>query len=259
MLGVLPVVAIIDTGIDSARIDPRRLVPGINLSLDGPDDDPHDPHGHGTAIATTVLANADALVLPVKLIGNRGYLRDAGQLEVAFEWLVNHASAIDVVCASFADAGHATADAPHRDSELRRHILALREAGIPVVAPAGNGYALNRLSNPQGMAWPAILREVVSVGALGPAAATLSHHTQRVHDSLGTGCRTTLFAAPGAPGGTSGAAAVVAGRLAALRATHSSAGVTELVERLLENCRPVRDDNDLLWPALTPSPSKTSP
>jgi subtilisin family serine protease len=255
----LPVVAIIDTGLDPARIDPGRLVPGVNLSLDG--DDTHDPHGHGTAIAATVLANSNALVLPVKLIGNRGYLRADSQLEVAFEWIVDRASELAVVCASFADASHATDDDLHRDSVLRRHILALREAGVPVVAPAGNAYALNRLRNPQGMAWPAILREVVSVGALGLDGATLSHHTQRVHDSLGTGCRTTLFAAPGAPGGTSGAAAVVAGRLADLRAAHPSASVAELVGRLLEGTRTVRDDNDLDWPVLapTPSPPQTSP
>jgi hypothetical protein len=195
----------------------------------------------------------------VKLIGNRGYLREDAQLEIAFECLVNRASTVDVVCASFADTSHATTDDLHRDSVLRRHILALREAGIPVVAPAGNGYALNRLLNPQGMAWPAILREVVSVGALGPDGATLSHHTQRVHDSLGTGCRTTLFASPGAPGGTSGAAAVVAGRLADLRAAHPSVDVAELVRRLLDDCRTIGDDNALLWPALRPSPSKTSP
>jgi hypothetical protein len=254
----LPVVAIIDTGIDSARVDQRGVAPGVNLSLDGPDDDTHDPHGHGTAIAATVLANSDALVLPVKLIGNRGYLRSGDQLEVAFEWLVNRASAVDVVCASFADASHATTDDLHRDSVLRRHILALREAGIPVVAPAGNAYALNRLRNPQGMAWPAILREVVSVGALGPDGATLSHHTQRVHGPRGTGCRTTIFAAPGPPAGTSGAAAVVAARLADLRAAHPSADVAELVDRLLENCGAV-SDGELLWPALTPSPSRTSP
>jgi hypothetical protein len=217
-----PAVAIVDTGVDPARADPRRIVPGVNLSLDGAVDDTGDPHGHGTAIAITVLANSSAVVLPVKLIGNRGYLRGDVSLEDAFAWMVERRSGIAVVCASFADASHTASDEPHRESELRRHILALREAGIPVVAPAGNWYALNRHRDPQGMAWPAILREVVSVGALAPAGDTLSHHTQRVHASRGTWCRTTVFAPPGAPGGTSGAAAVVAGRLADLRAAGST-------------------------------------
>jgi subtilisin family serine protease len=251
---VPPAVAIVDTGIDPARSSPRRVVPGVNLSLDGARDDTGDPHGHGTAIATTVLANSSALVMPVKVIGNRGYLRGDVSLEDAFAWMVERRADIAVVCASFADASHAATDEPHRASEMRRHILTLREAGIPVVAPAGNGYALNRHRDPQGMAWPAILREVVSVGALGLGGETLSHHTQRVHRSLGTGCHTTVFASPGAPGGTSGAAAVVAGRLADLREARLSDDVAQLVERLLEGCALVRDDNDLLWPALRVTP-----
>jgi hypothetical protein len=253
-------VAILDTGIDPARIDPARLVPGIDLTMGGGPSDSVDPHGHGTAMAATVIANSGARVMPVRIICERGYLREDSLIETAFEWIVGRGD-IDVVCAAFADHGHSTTDASHRDSVLRRHVLALSDAGVPVVAPAGNGYALNRLSHPQGMAWPAILREVVSVGALGPDGVSLSHHTQRVHESIGTGCRTTIFAPSGPPGGTSGAAAVVAGRLAELRALDPGASVAELVERLLEDCVRAGDDSGLRWPALPVrvSPAGTSP
>jgi hypothetical protein len=96
------------------------------------------------------------------------------------------------------------------------------------------------------MAWPAILRETVSVGAMkrGPDGWVLSNHTQPLHVSLGTGCHTTVFAEPGPPGGTSGAAAIVAGRLADLRATYSSAGVQELLARMLQDSCEARDESD---------------
>jgi len=101
-------------------------------------------------------------------------------------------------------------------------------------------YPRFRLAQPQGMAWPAILREVISVGALDGTG--LHFLSQRLHESHGSGCRTTLFATPAPPGDTSGAAARIAGRLAALGGD---------VDRLLTETTPVRDDADgLVWPSI---------
>jgi len=250
------VVAIVDTGLAPERFDARLLVPGVNLSLDGPEHDTLDRHGHGTLVASTVVAAAPgARVMPVKLMGDRGYLRSGEQLEASFEWILEHRAArhIGVVCASFADASHLTTDESFRGTRLQQLIAALREAGVPTVAPAGNGYPLRRRESLQGMAWPAILREVVSAGALesGAEGMRLSRASQRLHADLGTGCSTTVFAEPGPPGGTSGAAAVVAGRLAVLRAANPVATVDELVARLLNAGFRAPDEDSLAWPALS--------
>jgi subtilisin family serine protease len=256
-LKLRPTVAVIDTGVDLDKVGRHRITPGVNFSLDGDGDDTHDPHGHGTAITATILDRSAAIVLPVKLICETGYLRAEDQLEVAFAWIIANCAtrSIDVVCASFADASHDTSDERYRGSGLHRHIAALRASGIAVVAPAGNRYAHHRHRGPQGMGWPAILREVVSVGELLPGGATLSSDTQRLHVSMGTGCQTTIFAFPGAPGGTSGAAAVVAARLADLRAAHPKAQVEALLNLLRQDAPTARDESGLLWPALRPAPA----
>jgi hypothetical protein len=102
------------------------------------------------------------------------------------------------------------------------------------------------------MAWPAILREVVSVGAVERRAGLLwlTPTTQRLHSVVGTGCRTTVFTEPGEPGETSGAAAVVAGCLAALVMRDPGLPAEELVRLVLHHRRPAQDDSGLGWAAV---------
>jgi subtilisin family serine protease len=246
------VVAVIDTGADPKRLPTDRLILGVNLSREGPEHDTTDAHGHGTAISSGIfLCSAHAVVMPVKLLGAHGYLREADQLEVAFEWILERCEALGVavVCAPFADANNLTTDERFRGTRLQLSIAALREAGVATVAPAGN---VPFWDGTPGMAWPAILREVVSVGAVErtPAGLRLSGHTQRLPAGLGTGCATTVFAEPKGLGGTSGAAAAVAARLADLRSEHPTASVDALVERLLEAGHAARDGSRATWPIL---------
>ena len=81
-------VAILDIGIDPARFEPDRLVPGIDLTAEGEASDRADPHGHGTAMAGTVIASSGARVMPVRIICERGYLREDSLIETAFEWIL---------------------------------------------------------------------------------------------------------------------------------------------------------------------------
>lgn len=251
------VVAIIDTGLAVERLGQAVVLPGVNLSREGDDDDTADHHGHGTAVALTILRLAPrARLVPVKLMGRRGVLRRSDGLEAAFAWLLERRDAlgIEIICAPFADSSHATTDEPQRGSRLCEQIAALREMGAPTVAAAGNWYPEHRGRRPQGMAWPAILREVVSVGAARREAGSLSLSptSQRLHADLGTGCRTTVFALPGEPGETSGAAASVAGCLAALRPIYATAGVDELVRIMLARSRVALDAHKRPWPAIDP-------
>ena len=192
-------------------------------------------------------------------MGKYGYLRSPEQLEVAFEWILEHEAplAIRVVCAAFADASHLSTDAPFRASPLHQYVVALRAAGVATVAPAGNFYRASRRWSDQGMAWPAILREVISVGALrtGPDGLYLTDDTQRLHAETSGACQTTVFVEPGEPGESSGAAAVVTGRLLALRSAHPRATVDELVARLLQQRRIAHDASGFGWPAISSAPA----
>ena len=256
---MFPTAAVVDTGVSQERLATGALLSGVNLSGEGSPETTADDNGHGTAVAATILRVAGwARIVPVKLMGKYGYLRSAGQLEVAFEWIVEHqaALAIQVVCAAFADTSHLTTDAHFRDSPLQRHVAALRAAGVATVTPAGNAYRSSWCWSDQGMAWPAILREVISVGAVrnGADGLYLTQDTQRLHAERGGACRTTVFAEPEEPGESSGAAAVVAGHLLALRTAHPHATVDKLEVLLRMHCRVARDASTFRWPAITSAP-----
>ena len=252
---VYPTIAVIDTGISADLLENASVIPGINLSGEGLENDTNDRNGHGTLVASTILRFAPrAPILPIKLIVDCGYLRLPDRLETSFEWVLEHHISLNigVICAAFSDSSHSTDDQLHRGTRLQETIAALRKAGVATVAPAGNRYQRNRIWDEQGMAWPAILREVISVGAIthGNELPRLSSRTQRLHSRIGTGCCTTTFALPGEPGGTSGAAAVVAGCLAALKGTYPEKTVDELIKQLMLFHYYVTDDNNLTWPVL---------
>jgi subtilisin family serine protease len=246
---------VVDTGIDRDRLKGATLLPGVNLTLEGNPSDSTDHHGHGTAVATTILRFAPRTrLVPVKVMDRRGVLGAPEDLEAAFAWLLEHQASIELglICAPFADTTHATSDEAYRGSRLCRQIESLRALGVATVAAAGNGYTDGRAYNPQGMAWPAILREIVSVGAVRCDAEgfKLARTSQRLHADLGTGCHTTIFAVPEAPGDTSGAAAGVAGFLAAIRPACGNGDVDGLVRTMLASAGLARDEHGLLWPTL---------
>jgi subtilisin family serine protease len=249
-------VAVIDSGVNPLPEFDGRLCAGVNLTSHGAIAGTLDEQGHGTIIARTILTVMPrARIVPIRVMDRRGALEAPELLEEAFAWIQENAArlGIGVVCAAFADTSHSQSDNAWRGSSLQRYVAALREAGIATVAAAGNWYPEHRAREAQGMAWPAILREAISVGGLerSPEGLRLGRTTQRLHTSRGLECQTTVFAEPGPPGETSGAAAVVAGLLASLRATEPEAGVNDLVTRLLDRS-PCVVDGGLSWPAVSP-------
>ncbi len=255
-VGQATVVAVVDTGIDPERLRGAVLLPGVNLTAEGDPGDTADRHGHGTAVAATILRFAPrARLVPIRVIGRRGMLGAPEDLEAAFGWLIEHRASLGLglVCAPFGDSTHATSDAAHRGSRLCEQIAALRALRVATVAAAGNWYAECRAFGPQGMAWPALLREVISVGAARREidGLMLAPTSQRLHAGLGTGCHTTVFAVPGEPGDTSGAAAGVAGLLAAIRSGGREADVDALVRTMLASAQIARDEHGTPWPALS--------
>ncbi len=248
-------VAIIDTGISPDRLDNPIMLPGINLSGEGDENDTSDRGKHGTAVAKTILSIAPhTQLVPIRLMNRWGSLRSREKVEEAFEWILEHHDSlgIKIVCAAFADFSHATSDVEHRGSRLQQQIAALREKNVATVAPAGNWYRKFRRKSPQGMAWPAIIREVISVGEVEQRAdgLWLTARSQRLHASLATGCQTTIFAPSGELGNTSGAAAVVVGKIAALMQTSSQTSQDKIISALLKNRQIASDENGLNWPSI---------
>jgi hypothetical protein len=240
-------VAVIDTGIDPERVNAAHLLPGLNLSDEGESDETIDYGTHGTAIAQTILQIApEVRIVPIKIVNRQGILRNLEAMSIAFEWILEHHDRLNirVVCAAIADTTCSKSDEYYAEHPLRPLIARLRDAQVATVAAAGNWYTHHHR---QGMAFPAILREVISVGAISQTAAgvQLSDHSQRLHPSAGRGCYTTFFVEPGAPGDTSGAAATVSGRLANLAQPQTT--VDQWLEQLEQSCQIVHDEDGLEW------------
>ena len=245
-------VAVIDTGISPECLENPIILPGINLSGEGEVNDTTDSGKHGTEVAKIILSIApQTRLVPIRLMNRWGSLRKREKVEEAFDWILENRAAlgINIVCAAFADFSNATSDAEHRGSRLQQQIAALRDMNVLTVAPAGNWYQQFRRKSPQGMAWPAIIREVISVGEVERRedGLYLTKSTQRLHKTLNTGCQTRIFTTSGQFGSTSGSAAVIVGKIATLAQTSSLISQDKIISELLENQQIASDENGLNW------------
>lgn len=248
-------VAVIDTGISPERLENPVMLPGINLSGEGEIDDTTDSGKHGTEVARTILSIAPhTRLVPIRLMDRYGCLHERGKVDEAFEWILENRKSlgINIVCATFADFSHSTSDAEYRGSRLQQQIATLRELNVLTVAPAGNWYQEFRKKSPQGMAWPGIIQEVISVGEVEQRedGMWLTERTQRLHSSLGTGCQTTVFSTSGELGNTSGAAAVVVGNVVALNQFTSAKGREYIISTLPRSQQVAHDGTVFSWPLL---------
>lgn len=225
--------AVADTGLNTGHVDFTGRVPvQVNFTADngGNVNDATDGQGHGTNVAGIIAAGGDhigmapaANIIPLKVLSNTG----SGSFEAvdqALGWVLeNHAQYnIGVVCMSLGDSGNYTDDtifgsAPVH-SAIQQKIRDLRDAKVAVVIAAGNDYF--RHGSQQGMSFPGVLRECVSVGAVydadegdfayGSGAIAFSTRpgqitpfSQRLHPRTNRFTHTDIFA-PGAPVTSSG-------------------------------------------------------
>ncbi|HEX2162656.1 MAG TPA: S8 family serine peptidase, partial [Thermoanaerobaculia bacterium] len=282
-------VAVCDTGLNVDHVDfAGRVVARRNFTTDdgGDPDVVTDRHGHGSNVAGIVCADGDhrgvapgAGVVPLKV------LRDDGggtfdSVADALQWVLDHHQehGITAVCMSLSAGDNGTDDGPFAQHPVADRIGRLRARRVPVVVAAGNHYFTH--DSRQGMAFPAILRQCVSVGAVydefeGPFTYRSGAHTdasgpdritpfsQRLHESVDAACRTDVFA-PGAPvtssgidgphgesvqQGTSQAAPVTAGVLLLLQELHRRLTgelpeVDDLVALLRQSAVTIHDGDD---------------
>jgi hypothetical protein len=222
-------VAVLDTGLRTTHVDfTGRVVAQYNFTNDnsGNNDDASDGNGHGTNVTGIIAANKlhigiapGAQIIPLKVLSND----DGGSFDAindALQWVIDNRSRYNItaVCMSLGDSDNYTDDEPFSSDEIRLKIQSLRNEKVAVVVAAGNDFYTH--SSQQGMSYPAIFRETVSVGAVYDAregsftyssgAATtesapdrITPFSQRLHETINPIARTDIFA-PGAPITSSG-------------------------------------------------------
>ncbi|MEV6219065.1 S8 family serine peptidase [Nocardia sp. NPDC051833] len=282
-------VAVLDTGLRTTHVDfAGRVKASRNFTTDnnGSPTDAKDGQGHGTNVAGIICAGGvhtgmapRANVVPVKVLDNSGggsflAIRDA------LRWVLANRAAlgISVVCMSLGASDNNTTDAGFAGDGVGVELRKLTDAGVACCVAAGNDYFGH--SSAQGMSYPAIFRQTISVGAVydadegsfsyGSGATALSTapdritpFSQRLHATAGGDCATDIFA-PGAPTtssgirndtgesiqhGTSQATPVVAGVILLvqqlhLRATGTMPSVADVRKWLLAGAVPIVDGDD---------------
>lgn len=222
--------AVLDTGMNTSHVDfGGRVIAQVNLTDDngGNPNDATDGNGHGTNVGGIIAANGDhkgiapeASIIPIKVLNNEGR-GDFVKIGNGLKWVRdNHQQhAITAVCMSLGDGKNYISDEHLENDAVRKLIQELKVNRVAVVIAAGNDYF--RHNSQQGMSYPAIIRECISVGAVYDAeegsfsygnggakafstrAGQITPFSQRLHRSVNRFTATDIFA-PGAPVTSSG-------------------------------------------------------
>jgi subtilisin family serine protease len=231
-------VAVLDTGLNTAHVDfqGNGRIPASRNFVSGKADDTDvsDGNGHGTNVGGIVVAHSDhtgiapgANIVPIKVLDDDGG-GNFNAVDQALAWILAHHDQfkITVVNLSLGDQTNHQDDDEFASDSIREKIKQLRDAKVATVIAAGNDWHTFNPSSAngpvsQGMAYPAIFRETVSVGAVydinrpGPIVyqddtmvdamivGRITPFSQRIHRTLDAGTRTDIFA-PGAPVKSSG-------------------------------------------------------
>ncbi|HET8893691.1 MAG TPA: S8 family serine peptidase [Gaiellaceae bacterium] len=169
-LGSLPTIAVVDSGIDAARVDfsggSRVLTQVTQTSLIG--NSPGDGYGHGTFVAGIAAGSASgysgaapsANLVSIDVMDDQGMALTSDVIAAA-DWIVQNKSAYDIRVANF--SLHSTAPASVFWDPLDRAVEKLWFDGVVVVTASGN-YGVN--GQPSGVLFaPGNDPFVITVGA----------------------------------------------------------------------------------------------
>jgi hypothetical protein len=217
-------VAVASTGLMMEHVDfAGRVIAGRNFTSDngGDPDNAADGNGIATAVTGVIAANGDhvglapaANIVPLKVMLDNGGGNFAWVTQ-ALQWLLdNHQRlGISVVCLDLGDGSNRANDDGLDDDPVASLIGRLAGDRVAVVAPAGNSFV--QYKGQQGMSYPAIVRQCISVAAVFAAAegeyragggataystrpGQITPYSQRLHFSVGQEACTDIFA----PGGS---------------------------------------------------------
>lgn len=221
-------VAVLDTGLRTTHIDfTGRVLTQVNFTNDnaGNPAAAGDGNGHGTNVTGIIAANGrhvgiapNVNIIPIKVLPNVGR-GDFTAVCRALKWVIEHRATynISAVCMSLGDGGNYAKDS-FEQCPLRPLLKLLKQESVAVVAAAGNDFFAHQ--SKQGMGYPAILQEIISVGAVydedigqciypnGAVAFStgtdyIAPFSQRLHEAHNPEKYTELFA-PGAAVSSSG-------------------------------------------------------
>ena len=169
-------VAVLDTGLRVSHTDfAGKVLAQVNYTTDygGTLENADDQHGHGTNVGGIIVAKGihtgiapGANIIPIKVLTNSGGGSFQSIID-ALQWVLdNHATYnISAICMSLGDGGNYRMEAELAGiAAVKDKIAELRSRKIASVVAAGNDFF--RHNSIQGMAYPAIIKEVVSVGAV---------------------------------------------------------------------------------------------
>jgi hypothetical protein len=167
-------IAVLDTGLRTTHVDFAGKVLAVRNFTTDDGSNPNvvtDGNGHGTNVAGVAIGNGlhvgiapGAKVIPLKVLNNTGG-GSFSSIYSALDWVIANKDAygISVVNLSLGDGGNYTSD-PGTSDAVRSRLITLRNAKVATCIAAGNSFY--NYASKQGMAYPGIIRESISVGAL---------------------------------------------------------------------------------------------
>ncbi|TJZ78395.1 serine peptidase [Rhodococcus oryzae] len=217
-------VAVLDTGLRTTHVDfAGRVVPGRNFTRDNGGDPAEvaDGHGHGTNVAGIVCAARihtgiapNARIVPVKVLDDSGG-GSFTDIRDGLDWVLERRSSLGIsaVCMALGASDNRTTDTDMPGDGIGALLQELTDEGVCCCVSAGNDYYAH--GGLQGMSYPAIFRQTISVGsvydadegsfryrdgakAFETAADRMTPFSQRLHRKIGGPCATDIFA-PGSP------------------------------------------------------------
>ena len=232
-------VAVIDTGISTAAIDPASVAEGVNYIR--PQDSTEDKLGHGTAVSAIIVGSEAARmegICPTAALVPLVYCskNEIGQQVGGDTAMVAQAiyDAIDVYGCKIINISSGATDGSER---LRAAVAYAEEKGVLVVSSAGN----SQETAPGAVYYPGGYESVLCVGACnsGGAIASFSQQNDTVDLlALGTDLRLATIKGTRIRGqGTSFSAAIVTGAAAQIWTNHPGLTASEVRAAVLDSTR----------------------
>ena len=234
-------VAVIDTGVSAAAIDPARLDDGINYIR--PQDDTGDKLGHGTAVSAIIVgseaARIEGICPSATLIPLVYASKDEEGKQVRGDTAMVAQAIYDAIDVYRCDIINISSGSTGGSQRLQKAVEYAERRGVLVVSCAGNGQD----TNPGAIYYPGGYDSVLCVGAANSdgSIAAFSQQNDTV-DLLALGTDLRLASVKGTRirgEGTSFATAIVTGAAAQIWTQHPDLTLGELRAALLSSARKV--------------------